>query len=206
MDALDYWRLCEQLTVVQAALLIAGFDPSEDGNEVYVEGRDPHNHPPGYDAAKAAVSAALLSGGIEGRLVPEYEYDINGNVIGEERNSIDVQKSVVSVDSLHKWLSGRGFRSGFFFPEGRDNPEYLDPSHPRYAPKLAAAVKAWEETVDPESVGGKTPKQALMKWLREHASEYGLTDEDGKPNETGIDEISKVANWKPGGGAPKTPG
>ena len=45
-----------------------------------------------------------------------------------------------------------------------------------------------------------------MKWLREHASEYGLSDEEGKPNETGIDEVSKVANWQPKGGALKTPG
>jgi hypothetical protein len=45
-----------------------------------------------------------------------------------------------------------------------------------------------------------------MKWLREHAAEFGLTDDDGKPNETGIEEAAKVANWQPTGGAPKTPG
>jgi hypothetical protein len=44
-----------------------------------------------------------------------------------------------------------------------------------------------------------------MKWLRENASEFGLSDDDGKPNETGIEETAKVANWQPGGGAPKTP-
>jgi hypothetical protein len=33
-----------------------------------------------------------------------------------------------------------------------------------------------------------------MKWLREHAADFGLTDEDGKPNETGIEEAAKVAN------------
>ncbi len=38
------------------------------------------------------------------------------------------------------------------------------------------------------------------------ASEYGLTKEDGSPNEQGIDEVAKVANWKPGGGVAKTPG
>jgi hypothetical protein len=46
----------------------------------------------------------------------------------------------------------------------------------------------------------------LLKWLREHAADFGLSDEDGKPNETGIEEAAKVANWQPGGGAPKTPG
>jgi hypothetical protein len=29
MDALDYWRLCDYLSVVQIALLIVGEDPSQ---------------------------------------------------------------------------------------------------------------------------------------------------------------------------------
>jgi hypothetical protein len=45
-----------------------------------------------------------------------------------------------------------------------------------------------------------------VKWLREHAAKFGMTDDDGKPNETGIEEAAKVANWQPTGGAPKTPG
>lgn len=162
--------------------------------------------PQGYEAAKAAVSSALMHGDILGKVVPIYEYDMHGNVIGDIPESVDVKESVVIVDSLRRWLSGRGFTSGFFFPERGDAPDYLDPSHPRYAPKLAAAIRAWEATADGETWNGKTPKQALMKWLREHASEYGLSDEEGKPNETGIDEVSKVANWQPKGGAPKTPG
>ena len=69
-----------------------------------------------------------------------------------------------------------------------------------------AAVLAWRATENESAIGGKSPKQALMKWLREHAADFGLTDEDGKPNETGIEEAAKVANWQPMGGAPKTPG
>lgn len=82
-------------------------------------------------------------------------------------------------------------------------PEYLDPKHPRYAPKLAAAVQAWLSVGDPR---GKHPKGALHAWLREHAGEFGLVDAQGKPNEQGIEECAKVANWQPVGGAPKTPG
>jgi hypothetical protein len=100
-------------------------------------------------------------------------------------------------------LESRGVHSGFFFQTAIDAPDYLDPDNPRYAPKLAAAVRAWEPVTD---AGSKTPKQALDKWLREHAAEFALADEDGKPNETAISEISKIANWQPGGGAPKTPG
>lgn len=82
-------------------------------------------------------------------------------------------------------------------------PGYLDPSHPRYAPKLAAAVHAWLAADDS---AGKTPKQALSKWLHDHASEFGLVKETGEPNEQGIEECAKVANWRTDGGAPKTPG
>lgn len=81
---------------------------------------------------------------------------------------------------------------------------YLDPNHPRYAPKLAAAVRAWLAVDDPPA--GKTAKQSLVNWLRENAPELGLTGPEGKPNELGIDECAKVANWRTDGGAPKTPG
>jgi hypothetical protein len=120
--------------------------------------------------------------------------------------SLDPGHSWVEVASLKNWLAGRGFRSGFFFPEPSYSQDYLDPRHPRYASKLAAAVQAWMAMGSDSMVGGKSPKQALTKWLREHAREFGLADDDGKPNETGIEEAAKVANWQPMGGAPKTPG
>lgn len=84
--------------------------------------------------------------------------------------------------------------------------DYLDTSHERYAPKLAAVVGAWLACGDPEALRGKHPKQAVMKWLRENAADFGLTDDDGNPQENTIDEIAKIANWKLTSGAPKTPG
>ena len=44
MEGLDYWRLCDELSVIQAALLIAGCDPSSDAN--YIEGWAPEKRPP----------------------------------------------------------------------------------------------------------------------------------------------------------------
>ena len=111
--------------------------------------------------------------------------------------------SRVEVESLKEWLASRGFAEASSFPERTEAPDYLDPANPRYAPKLAAAVRAWQAVTEP---AGKHPKQALAKWLRENAAEFGLTDDEGKPNETGIEEAAKVANWQPGGGAPRTPG
>jgi hypothetical protein len=203
MEALDYWRLCDELSVVQAALLIVGQDPA--GMQEYVDKNQPEDRPGGYDAAKTAISNALRSDAIAGRIRPIYEYDINGNTCGVIEDSVDLMNSRVEVDSLRKWLAGRGVRTGFFFPEPSHSQDYLDPRHPRYAPKLAAAVQAWMAMGNESMFGGKSPKQALAKWLREHATDFDMTDDDGKPNETGIEEAAKVANWQPTGGAPKTP-
>jgi hypothetical protein len=73
--------------------------------------------------------------------------------------------------------------------------------------KLEAAISAWKAVSENEELRrGKTVKQALEVWLRQHAGEYGLTKEDGNPNETGIQEIAEIANWDAMGGAPRTPG
>ncbi len=203
MDGLDYWRLCDQLDIIQAAFLVSGHDPSSE--QRYVEGWDFEKRPNGYEAAKAAISNALRNGSIEGQLARLVKHDVNGNFLDIIEDSIDLRESRVEVESLRSWLSDRGFHAGFFFPTATGAPDYLDPDHPRYAPKLAAAVKAWLASSDESATRGRSAKQALMKWLREHASEFGLSDDDGKPNETGIEETAKVANWQPGGGAPKTP-
>jgi hypothetical protein len=193
LSSLDYWRLCDELNIIQAALLVVGEDPAS-----------PEDYPSGYEAAENAISKALRGGRIKGRLVPEYKYDLNGNSEPIDR-SIDLRESTVDVTSLREWLASRGISSGFFFAREPSQPGYLNPEHPRYAPKLAAAVTAWQ-SFEELPVSGRSPKQALSKWLREHAAEFGLSDDEGNPNETGIEEVAKVANWQLGGGAPKTPG
>ena len=114
-------------------------------------------------------------------------------------------ESLVNIDSLLEWMLARNFSDGFFISKEADD-RIFDPSDEFYAPKLAAAVRAWNEvTAATEDLNGKTPKKALEVWLRKHANEYGLTNKDGNPNELGIEEICKVANWKPSGGASPTP-
>lgn len=198
---LNFWRLCDEMSVVQAALLIVGRNPG--GTDGYAEGWQMHERPAGYEAAKVAISNALRRDLIKGRQTPHFDFDNNGNRCGYIEDSIDLAESRVEVESLKSWLVSRGIKTGFFFPVATDAPDYLDRHHPRYAPKLAAAVRAWLAVDDPK---GKHPKQALSKWLREHSADFGLSDDEGKPNEQGIDECAKVANWQPGGGAPKTPG
>jgi hypothetical protein len=202
LASLNYWRLCDELTVMQAALLIVSEDPSK--NE-HIENWKMEERPHGYEAAKTAISNALRKGSIKGKLIPFYEIEINGNSCGEILDSIDIKESRVDVESLRTWLRSRGVKTGFFFPTTSDYQDYLNPEHPRYAPKLAAAVQAWLAVGENAGKDGKSVKQSLLKWLREHAAIYKLSDDDGKPNETGIEECAKVANWQDKGGAPKTP-
>lgn len=197
-DDLDFWCLCDELTIQEAALLVVGVSPAKYGS---VERMTVAQRPRGYEAAKSAILNALRGGRISGTIVPETGFDNDG--IEYQISDAVTLWSRVEVAGLRDWLHGRGLRTGFFFPGEPDSPDYMDPSNPRFAPKLAAAVRVWQAVTDP---AGKHPKQALSKWLREHAADLGLSDDDGKPNETGIDEVAKVANWQPGGGAPKTPG
>lgn len=227
------WRLSDPLTVQQAAALIAGFDPnavrfnfndaawfeSETGftdsggiswvqtaflslvnaiNDKNLKAKLRHDAEPRYTAGIDNLKERGYWGGED--VAEIKDWDGTSYVITPNPNWA---KSTVSRSDLVAWLEAAGIRSGFFFPTATDAPDYLDPKNPRYAPKLAAAVRAWQSVTD---AGGKHPKQALAKWLREHAAEFGMTDDEGKPNETGIEEAAKVANWQPGGGAPKTPG
>lgn len=217
MNELDYWRLCSSLTVVQAAALIAGGSP-----ELVLTNNEDHYIPDHmlsddelpsdnqglgskFQAALVALKHAIQDyavrdGGIEARLIYR--------PLQYAPNVIDWDRTTVSVSDLTAWLASKGFTTGFFFHHREDaRPGYLDPKHPSYAPKLAAAIRAWEAvTGDPELQRGKTPKQAISKWLNEHAALYGLTKDDGTPNAQGVEEISKMANWRPEGGASKTPG
>lgn len=197
----DIWRLCDELSIRQAAMLIVGFDPA--GEMAYAETWKIHERPAGYEAAKQALISALKNNLIDGHHFCLADTDMNGNNLGDIPGTTDIELSMVLRESLISWLRVRGIKSDFFFPIYSETPEYLNPNSTRYANKLAAAVAAWTSVTDP---GPKSPKQALDKWLREHASQFGLTNEDGLPIEAAIEECSKVANWRPGGGAPKTPG
>jgi hypothetical protein len=104
MEALEYWRLCDELNIVQAALLVVGHDPSVDAE--YIENWGVEKRRLGYEAAKTAISNALRRGKVAGTLVPLYEYDINGNTCGDIPESIDVTKSRIEVESLRN-MAGR---------------------------------------------------------------------------------------------------
>ena len=207
MEKMDYWRLCDELSVVQAALLIAGVDPSVFVDVMrWQEDERPENFSAAFTALTNAILGDRLSATI--RTVVEKKWDITAEAsYDDDTDEPDWQKTTILVEDLKTWLKGRGFKTGFFFPQADDTPDFLDQGHKNYAPKLAAAIRAWQAVnADQELIKGKTVKQALLKWLSKNADQFGLTKDDGSPNEQGIEEIAKISNWATKGGAPKTPG
>lgn len=199
----EYWRLCDELTIKQATMLMIGLDPASKESEC--EGWKAHERPAGYEAVKQALSAAIRKGAIAGQNITLDEHDFNGNPIREMHGTTNIDESIVELDSLVQWLRSRGVSTGFFFPPDANasgEPDYLNPKHPRYSGKLAAAVMAWQAVTD---TGGKSARQALEKWLREHAARFGMTDETGNPVKQAVEDCSKVANWEQSGGAPRNP-
>ncbi len=195
----EHWKLCTEFSIVQAAILIAGYDPEElDGHgEQTIRA-----HAPGYAAARTALFNAVRAG----TLTPSHtDYDHEGDSF-HEKKTINPYGTTISAADLNAFLKAKGRRCEFFETASERAPAEFSLENWIYPPKLGAAIKAWSAvTADPTALRGKTPKQALRKWLNEHAAELDLLNNDGKPNSTGIEEICKVANWKPEGGATPTP-
>ena len=208
MDEMDYWRLCDEVSVLQAAVLIVEENPSEYRSlRVDSDLDSPEGFYPAFTALCNAIRGKRLKASIEHDAQEAEHYAQYGRDYPEFVPSIDWEKTTVYIEDVRAWLRSRGIKSGFFFPQATDAPDYLDSSHSNYAPKLAAAIDAWQAVNEnPVLCKGTTVKQALQIWLRKNANEYGLTKDDGSPNEQGIGEIAKISNWATKGGAPKTPG
>lgn len=113
-------------------------------------------------------------------------------------------KTTLKFDDISAWLKDRGFVDGFFFPKKATLINYLDPNHPRFSSKLAAAIKVWEAMEDQNLLSGKATKDALNQWLESRYKELALVH-NGKISNNAIKDVVVVANWQTVGGAPKTP-
>jgi hypothetical protein len=105
MDALDYWRMCDAVSVVQAALLIIGEDPAE--SQEYIAGWQPENRPKGYDAVKTALLNAIKRNKLPAD-IPEGD-DGFGN------NYARWDQATVLVDDLRTWLKSAALKQDSFF-------------------------------------------------------------------------------------------
>lgn len=194
------WLLSPQVSVVEAALLMLGIEPQ--GISQYVEGWGDEKKPESYLAARQAVVSAVQKEFVSGSINHPVFENMNGS-IETDHLRYDYAESWVDLRELQIWLKERGYMSGFLYLPDQNQEGFRDPSHKRYSAKLAAAVEAWEK-FDPNSTQRGTVKQRLTIWLRLNAARFGLTNEEGLPTETVIDDLAKVANWDTGGGAPKS--
>ncbi|WP_052699449.1 hypothetical protein [Hyphomicrobium sp. 99] len=187
-------RCVHALTIYHIALLIEGYNPSEYNCSSA-----------GCWGLKAQRDTAAVLTALKNAIDDE-TLTLYRKVYHEEFGAgLDYSQSLVHVDDLQDWMPRIGLHDSFFRPAA-PAPDIQYPLGDFYAPKLAAAIAAWKAvTADPRLLRGKSPKKALEAWLRENAARYDLLNKDGSPNATGIEEISKVANWKPTGGAPATP-
>ena len=198
-DELNFWKLCDRISIAEAALLIAGINPSDHPANLY--NWDAKNQPRSFRPTVQALRGAIELESLKG----ETFYHTGHDDDGEPYRNFDPAESTVDVEDLRRWLAAKNVRSGFFAVRVDAPQPYMNPSHERYAPKLAAAVAAWE-SVGRDRGEGRSVKQQLEAWARRHANEFGLCDEDGNPKKAAMDNIAIVANWETKGGAPKTPG
>jgi len=115
MSSLDYWRLCDALSVDQAALLIVGEDPSNVNQR--------KNETTGFEAARTALINA-----IDGKR-------LQADIPVDEEGHFEWKRVTVLVEDLRTWLKSRGFNTGFFFPQP-EGPNYLSSTHPNYSQNL----------------------------------------------------------------------
>jgi len=115
----------------------------------------------------------------------------------------DWSHTKVEVDELTAWMDRRHFWPPFFFPEGTTE-GFRDPEHPRYSPKLACAIGAWEAVERNKS--NMSVKATIVEWVTANAVTFGMVEADGVPSATGVEEVAKVTNWETRGGANRTGG
>ncbi|WP_273755582.1 hypothetical protein [Bartonella sp. MM73XJBT.G] len=200
---LELWRLLKKLTLSQAALLIAGLNPGKCRfvNKIEPEKGDIYEGNVLLSLENTAnfraVYHAIVQAGKDYQLTIEWSYY-------NFQDFIDADSSHVLVEDLKEWLLSYGHRPAFFFSEGgagevKDQKyAFQDPNHPRYAPKLAAAVAVWEAVS--EAALGTSVKATLAEWLQENGKKY--VKKNGEVTKEFIEQASSVANWETRGGAP----
>ncbi len=194
MSDLSFWRLSHSFSIFHAAILIAGREP---GDYEQYSVQEAAREIPGFTAIKTALVRAVEDEKIE-TIKVEWDREDFGP------QDVNVYLTVIPRWALAGFLREADLSSDLF--EEPIGGGFADAA-PRFASnKLNAAVRAARAlAADPALLRGRTPKQAAIKWLTAKAAELGLLNRDGQPNSTAIEEIAKVVNWKPEGGAPATP-
>ncbi len=202
----EKWKQYHQLTVDEAMNLISGFEPGTYRFCGAKESEMPPHAIPIYRAMVRDFKEFKITMHISGEQV---DWDSICKLVHPDEfynpYSVWWATALLQVVDIKSWLRSNHFKSDFFDTDSTHIPFYLDCTiEDGFSPKLAAAVKVWEYFYhDPANLApGKVLKKEMVKWLTERASELNLLYND-EPNKQGIEEVAKVANWRPEGGAPK---
>jgi hypothetical protein len=114
----------------------------------------------------------------------------------------DWHLTTIEVEDLREWFRSKEIAPPFFFP--RETVKgYMDKSNPRYSPKLATAIAAWETVKSPGN--RQSVKQTLKSWIISNGVNFGLGNKSGVVSDHVAEEVAIIANWRTGGGATPTP-
>lgn len=228
IDSLGPWRLAADVSVVNAAILIAGGDPEQArdySGDISVSG---------FTGAFEALTHAIRQGHL--RAVLAYEAERGPLFDGTQTKTVwvesarhlprnadpiaylgpepgddeklyvvtepDWERSSISVDDLRTWLRSRGYTSGFFFPSDSATPDdsdaFLNPDHDHFAPELALAVTVWRALADQRKFP-RGAKLAIEAWIDRNPSAWKGRE---KLSTSAKERILTLVNWRRGGGSP----
>lgn len=238
MDNLYPWRLCDVLSLEDAAVLLAGYNPEEidrccnDTNFL-------QNYP-GITPFRSALIGAVKAGTLKARIgydahVRQWdEYPgIGWGVAKDAEDGMTTiffnknpnwSQTLIGVEELKRWLTKRGWTSGFFFPgneivteqekggtKTNNSPDPKDKNSKFFSPKLAATIEAWETLQqDHKLQDANAVVKAATDWLTENAERLSILWTDPKtgkaaPPKSTITSMAKIINWNDKGGVNKTP-
>lgn len=227
---MEMWKLSDELSVIDAAILITGNDPSEQIEEYNTNGSEwvqktaYEGFEPAFKALKNAILSNRLAAALSFSVGERSEYDPPSRAVLRGGRNIfqarglkyydhdglvylhrdpDWNETSVGVEDIKAWLTSRDIYPAFFFPD-RDPDSFMNKDHSRYSAKLACAVAAWKAVTGPART--KTPKQTIFAWVAANGIQYGLGNDEGIVSPTATEEIAKMVNWQTEGGAAKTGG
>ena len=206
--SLDDWKKSPFLTVDEALNLYLEIVPYEQGAFRFdYGGKMPSKAMPVFRALALALCKFELHLYFSGKKITN----------ADELQSFSYDRSVsyrcgyswwdkgkLLVKDLKNWLQLNGFSSNFFETKPVTMPDYMNSDLEQHSYKLAAAVKAWEYFF---THGLTYPKKSLKhnisEWLKDNANKLNLLYK-GEVSEQAIEDVAKIVNWKPEGGAPKS--
>ena len=186
------------MNLVEAAALLSGIDLSAAINERERESLERIASRRGADAWVQELVRAIRAHTLEAgqlairNLTTRRSTKIDPRTVSNA-DLLEPSDCYISNDALVKWC----MECGAPVPAQLVKIEQQPRPSADYPEELRVAIEAFHAVyADTSAISGRTPKQALLKWL-EHNSKLG---KDAR------DRVAMVANWNRKGGAPKTPG